>query len=134
MSIEFPLRRRWSPFGPIVEPKILIEVRTVQGYRGRHFLVDTGADFSVAPRGLVQQVGHDWAVLPAVDAAGIGPGNVPARLGSLPLGLRETELSVRCLFVDLRDAPLVLGCADVLDRFVLTIDAGQGRIVFTEIA
>jgi hypothetical protein len=27
-----------------------------------------------------------------------------------------------------------LGCADVLDRFALTIDAGQGKIMLTEIS
>lgn len=47
VSIEFPLRRRRSPFELIVDPRIIIEVHTLLGYRGRHFLVDTGADLSV---------------------------------------------------------------------------------------
>jgi hypothetical protein len=108
-------------------------MRTLNGYRGRHFLVDTGADFSAVPRGLAQRVGHDWDSLLAIDVAGIGPGNVPAKLGFLPIRLGEVELSVRCLFLDQRIAPYILGCADVLDRFALTIDAGQRKIIFTEI-
>jgi hypothetical protein len=134
VSIEFPLSRRWSPFGPIVEPKILIEVRTQVGYRGRHFLVDTGADVSVAPRNLARLVGHAWESMPVFMVAGVGPGNVPAKLGTLPIRIGAIEFSVRCLFLDQRVAPYILGCADVLDRFVLTIDAGQRKIVFTEIS
>ena len=133
MSIEFPLSRRWSPFGPIVDLKIIIEVRTLKGYRGRHFVIDTGADFSVAPRALAQQVGHDWDRLPVVNVSSIAPGYVTTRLGPLPLRIGGVELTVRCLFLDRRTAPLILGCADVLDRFALTIDAGQRKIVFTEI-
>jgi gag-polyprotein putative aspartyl protease len=133
VSIEFPLPRRWSPFGAIIEPKILIEVQTLAGYRGRHVLVDTGADISVASRGLAPRIGHDWDRLPHVNITSIGPGQVSAKLGRLPLRIGGIELSVRCLFLDQRDVPYVLGCTDVLDRFVLTIDAGQRKIILTEI-
>ena len=87
----------------------------------------------MASRSLAQRIGHDWAGLPETMVTGIGPGAVPAKLGSLPIRLGEIELSVRCPFLDQRDAPYVLGCADILDRFALTIDAGQGKIIFTEI-
>ena len=133
MSIEFPISRRWSPSGPIVDLKILVEVRTLRGFRGRHFVVDTGADFCTAPRDPAQQVGQDWDRLPVVRVTGIGPGQVRAKLGRLPLRIGGIELSVRCLFLDQPKAPLILGCADVLDHFALTIDAGQGKIILTEI-
>lgn len=111
----------------------MIEVRTLAGYRSREFLVDTGADLSVAPRRLAQEVGLDWEVLPVVAVTGIGSGRVLSKLGSLPIRLGQSEFSVRCLFLDQGVAPFILGCIDVLDRFVLTIDAAQGKIVFTEI-
>ena len=63
---------------------------------------------------------------------GVGQGSVGARLGPLPLRLERVELSVRCLFVDTRIA-FILGRADFLDRFVLTIDHAQHRIVLAEI-
>jgi hypothetical protein len=55
VSIEFPLSRRWSAIGPIVDLKIIIEVRTLSGWRGRHFVVGTGADASVASRDLAHR-------------------------------------------------------------------------------
>ena len=133
MSLEFPLLRRLSPLGPIVDPSIIIEVRTTAGYRGNRFLVDTGAEFSIASRSMAQRVGHDWDRLPALAVTGVGPGRLPAKVGALPIRLGGIELTVRCLFLDQRDVPYALGCADLLDRFALTIDAGQGKIIFTEI-
>jgi hypothetical protein len=132
-SIEFPLSRRWTPYGPLIEPRILVQVRTLAGYRGRHFLLDTGADLSVSPRSLAERIGHDWNRLPVVMASGIGPGHVRTRLGTLPLQIGAIELSIRCLFLDQLDAPYILGCADVFDRFAVAIDAGQGKIILTEI-
>jgi hypothetical protein len=41
--------------------------------------------------------------------------------------------TVRCLFVDAPRAPFILGRADFLDRFVLTIDPAQRRIILTEL-
>jgi predicted aspartyl protease len=112
---------------------VVIEYRTLAGYRSREFLVDTGADLSVVPRRLAQEVGHHWDTLPVLAVAGVGQGRVHARLGTLPIRIGHLDLSVRCLFLDQPVAPFILGCTDVLDRFALTIDAGQGKIVFTEL-
>lgn len=56
-----------------------------------------------------------------------------ARLGELPLRIGEIELEVRCLFLDGRKALFLLGRADFLERFVLTLDTRRRRIVLTEI-
>lgn len=85
------------------------------------------------PRRLTGDLGLNWNTLPAFRVSGVGQGSVPAKIGPLSIRLSGIELTVRCLFLDQRDAPYILGCADVLDRFALTIDAGQRKIVFTEI-
>ena len=132
MSIEFPLLRKQTSFGPISDPKIPVLVRTLAGQVSYRFLVDTGADFSVAPRLLAEQVGLEWTTLPEIRMVGVEQRGVRARLGQLPIRLGSTELSVRCLFVDAPKALFILGRADFLDRFVLTIDQAQQRIVLTE--
>ena len=53
---------------------------------------------------------------------------MPARLGRLPIRIGGSELTVRCLFVDNPRTPLLLGRADFLDRFVLTVDQPGRRI------
>jgi len=95
--------------------------------------VDTGAELSVVPRRVTQDVGHNWDSLPGLLVRGVGSRNTLARLGTLPIRIGAIDLTIRCLFLDQPVAPFILGCADVLDRFALTIDAGQGRIVLTEI-
>ena len=60
---------------------------------------------------------------------GVEQAGVAARLGPVPIRLGDIKLSVRCLFVDSPAALFILGRADFLDRFVLTIDPGAGRIV-----
>jgi hypothetical protein len=48
--------------------------------------------------------------------------------------LGRIELTVRCLFVDAPNALFLLGRADFLERFVLTIDHSRQSIVLTESA
>ena len=133
VSIEFPLPRKQTPFGPVSDPKIPIAIRTLTGYITYRFLIDTGADFSLAPRLLGQQIGLNWDRLPQTRVLGVEQVGVTARLGQLPIRLGSVELAVRCLFVDVPKAPFILGRSDFLDRFVLTIDHARQMIVLTEI-
>ena len=129
MSIEFPLPRRQTPLGIVSDPKIPIAVRTLAGYRIYRFLLDTGADVSLAPRRLAEEAGLDWDTLPETRVAGVEQGGVRARMGHLSIRLGDIEPTIRCLFMAAPGAPFILGRADFLDRLVLTIDPGQRRII-----
>ena len=132
MSIEFPLLQKNTSFGPVSDPKIPIEVKTLGGYRTYRFLIDTGADFSLAPRGLARQIVVDWDACPETRVMGVEQGGVRARLGSMPVRIQNIELTIRCLFLDTQGAMFILGRADFLDRFALTIDHSQRRIILDE--
>ena len=131
MSIEFPLLTKDTPFGTISDPKIPISVRTRAGYRTFRFLMDTGADFALAPARLAEQVGLDWNRLPETGVTGVEQGGLGARLGDLPLRVGAVEVTVRCLFVRTGKPLFILGRADFLDHFVLTIDQPQRRIILS---
>ena len=133
MSLEFPLAQKRTPFGSVSDPKIPVTVRTRAGEQRYRFLIDTGADFSLAPRDLAEEIGLDWDRLPEARLMGIEQGGVRARLGHLPIRIGDSELALRCLFVDHPRGLFILGRADFLDRFVLTIDHSHLRIVLTEI-
>lgn len=133
MSIEFPLLQKITPFGLVSDPKIPVAVKTQTGYRTYRFLIDTGADFSLAPRRLAQQVGVDWGACPETQVIGVEQGGVGARLGNMPIRIGNVELTIRCLFLDTQKTLFILGRADFLDRFALTIDPSQNKIVLTEI-
>lgn len=132
MSIEFPLRSKLTTFGHVSDPTIPITVHLV-GERTYMFLLDTGADFSVAPRRLAQQVGLEWNTLPEAQVVGVEQGGVRARVGQLPIRVGSLTCTVRCLFMDTPRAPFILGRVDFLDRLILTIDPARQLIVLTEL-
>jgi hypothetical protein len=99
----------------------------------RLVLVGTGAEISAVPRRLAADARLDWDTLPVLGVAGVGPGRVLAKRGPLSLRIGTIELTVGCLFLGELDAPYILGCPDVFDRLALTIGAGQGKMILTEI-
>jgi hypothetical protein len=109
-------------------------VRLLTGDRPYRFLIDTGADFSAAPLYVAQQVGLTIDQMSDADIVGVGRGGMRAQLGALPLRIGDVELRVRCLFMDIESDAFILGRADFLERFALTIDARAGRIILTEFA
>lgn len=133
MSIEFRLPQQRTAFGILTYPRIEVAVETVDGDVVVRFLVDTGADFALAPRGLAEAVGLEWSRLPEVGVRGVGGRGQETRLGRLPIRLGATTMTVRCMFMDSARTPLILGRADVLDRFILTLDQPARRLVLTEV-
>jgi predicted aspartyl protease len=121
-SIEFPLLQKPTPFGLICDPRIPLVVRSPAGDLNYRFLVDTGADISVAPRYIAEMAGLDWNILESATFMGVGSGAMSARVGELALRIADIEVNVRCLFVDMASDLYVLGHADFLDRFALAID------------
>jgi hypothetical protein len=131
--IEFPLGQKQTPFGPVSDPRIPLAIRIEDRYVTYRFLVDTGADFSLAPLWLGLQAGITWDALPEARFRGVEQLGLVARLGQLPIRLGDVELTIRCLFIDRPSVPFILGRADFLDQFVLTIDPLRQRLVLTEI-
>jgi predicted aspartyl protease len=94
VSIEFPLRSKLTAFGRVSDPTIPIAIQTLVGERTYMFLLDTGADFSVAPRRLAQQVGLEWTTLPEAQVVGVEQGGVRARVGPLPIHIGSLTCTV----------------------------------------
>jgi predicted aspartyl protease len=129
VSFEFPLLTKRSIFGLISDPRIPVMVPTRAGPEEQSFLVDTGADVSLAPRYLAEKIGLPWERLPQAAITGIEQGGMRARVGRLPISVGDVNLSVRCFFVEPAGTLFVLGRVDFLDRFILTIDQPGRRIV-----
>jgi len=128
LRIEFPLSSKETSFGRLSDPKIPVAVRGTSGVRVERFLLDTGADFALAPRWISRFVGLDWERLPQVAIRGVEQGGLSARLGRLPIRLAGRDIEVRCFFLDEPAKLFILGRADFLDHFVLTIDQPRRRI------
>ena len=133
MSSEFPLRQKRTPFGLVSAPKTPVHVRLLHGDRRYHFLLDTGADFSIAPRRLARQLGLEWDALRETQVIGVEQRGVHARLGLLPIRVGHLDFTVRCFFVDALRTPFVLGRADFLAHLILHIDPSARRIMLDDI-
>ena len=94
VSLEFPRRQKRTPFGLVSDPKIPVTVRLPHGDRRYYFLLDTGADFSIAPRRLAHQLGLHWEALRASHIIGVEQSGVHARLGLLPLRVGPLDFTV----------------------------------------
>jgi hypothetical protein len=132
-SIELPLLQKVTPYGTISDPTIPVLVPTLLGDLEYVFLIDTGADFSLAPRGLADEVGLDWTLLTEIGVGGVGPSGVRAGMGPWPLRIGPIDLTVRCLFTEGPPELFLIGRPDFLDRFALTIDTRLQRVVLTEL-
>jgi len=87
----------------------------------------------MAPYRLAHEIGLDWDTLPEIQVMGIEGSGVKGRVGSLPIRFKNLQLTVRCVFVKTPKSLFLLGRADFLDRFVMTIDHHEQKIILTEI-
>lgn len=94
-----------------------------------NFLLDSGADYSVAPRQIADSLGLDLGGLPEKRVSGLEGGKVKGRLGKLSGKIEGHPFKVRCLFTDRNDVPSLLGRLDFFDRFDICFDAKKKRVV-----
>lgn len=85
MPIEFPLRTKRTALGLLSDPRIPVSIATRLGDMEQSFLIDTGADFSLAPRRLAALVGLEWRALQVGGVRGLADDDVQVRLGLLPV-------------------------------------------------
>jgi predicted aspartyl protease len=130
---EIPLSFKATPLGIISDPRIPVTVATTRGQQTFEFLLDTGADFSLAPRALAEQIGLNWLSLPAARIVGVERTGAIAKVGELPIRIGARALRIRCVFLDISPAQFVLGRADFLDHFVVTIDQPGHKIVLEDV-
>ena len=104
--------------GNVFLPKLVIFVKLYTGnYQLFEFIVDSGSDCTIVPKGMANLVG---ILLPATpdtymrDASGRSS---PAYKGKLSVRLQGETFDVRCLFTDFDTSPMLLGRLDFFDRY-----------------
>ena len=133
MSFEFPLPEIETELGLQPVPTITLPVKTPKGYVLFHFLLDSGASFTMLPLPLADVLGVDLAGAREMVVRGIeGPG-VSVRLAEITLRIGEVELTIPCLFSSKEDAPLLLGRMGFFSHFNITFDNRRKRIVLEPI-
>ena len=129
MRIEFPLSYKRTVLGDISDPKIPVTIQRLDGPWSYQFLVDAGADFSLAPLRIANDVGLDISRLPQTRIFGFEQGGVRAYVGRVAMRIRSIDFSVQCFLLEGTGAPFVLSRVDFLDRFVLTVDPPRRTLI-----
>ena len=71
MRFEFPVRETRTRFGPLIDPTIVLPVRTARGLKPFRFVIDPGSDFSMMPLSEAERLGVDLRGADQVRVAGI---------------------------------------------------------------
>ncbi len=133
MPIEFPLSEKRTRFGLLPDPKITLNVRTRGGYFPYRFLLDTGADVSMVPFSMAEDLGLDVSRCPRDQCSGIEGRPVLVYRTAMVVRIGDVDLTLRCLISESDSTPFLLGRADFFSRFNITFDNHRKTISLTEI-
>ncbi len=126
--------RQRTRTGIVYRPTVDLLFREGTGYNLYSFIVDSGADISLAPRQLAQRLGVEWVTGTRVRLSGISPrpecsvdGRVHTVHAIVPELAHELKLSI--CFAE-GDAPYLVGREGFFDKFKVTLDKTRQRTVF----
>ncbi len=105
------------------------------GYNLFGFIVDRGADVSLAPRQLAECIGLAWLRGSKVKLSGISPRpecSVEGRIHRVSAILPDLALDLRLpLCFAEGDAPYLIGREEFFDQFNVTLDKRRRKTTFT---
>lgn len=132
-ALTFPYQYKQIEFGKVFNPYIPIPVKARWGWQNLWFLVDSGADTTMLTLSLANQLGLNINKNKKSRLFGIGEKSVNAYPGKIDLKFEESVISVRCYFVDTEDTTLLLGRLDIFDKFNISFDSTNQKVIFNHV-
>ena len=127
--------RQQTATGIVDRPVVDLLFREKKGYNLYAFIVDSGADISLAPRDLAERIGVDWTKGKRARLSGISPKpdcSVDGRIHTVRpiVPALALELKASVCFAE-GDAPYLIGREAFFDRFRVAFDKPNKRTTFT---
>ena len=127
--------RQRTRTGTTHRPIVDIVFKEKKNYNLYSFIVDSGADISLAPRQLAERIGLNWSRGSRISLTGISPRpecSVDGRIHEVGAILPDLalELTFPMCFAD-GNAPYLIGREGFFDRFKITLDKKKQRTIFS---
>ena len=128
--------RQKTRTGTVYRPVIDLLFTEKTGRNLYSFIVDSGADISLAPRQLADRIGLDWDKGSKITLSGISPKpecTLEGRIQKVSALVPDLafELALPVCFAN-GNAPLLIGREGFFDEFDITLDKTRRRTVFTK--
>lgn len=133
VPIEFPFSEKRTRHGLLPDPRIPVFVQTRHGYLAYRFLLDTGADFSMVPFSMAEDLGIDVTRCPTDQCSGIEGRPLFVYHAGIGIRIGDVDLPLRCLISESDTTPFLLGRADLFTHFTITFDYHHKTISFTHL-
>jgi predicted aspartyl protease len=128
--VEFPLSPLKRKDGVVPEPIIPIGISTRDGYKLYDFLVDSGADFTLLPRSLADEIGIDLKKCPTSKTLGVEGKGIKIHHSQVRIRIGHLENRIRCAFAPHDHIPPLLGRLDIFSSYNITFSAEKMSIIF----
>jgi len=106
-----------------------VAVRTIFGYQAYTFLLDTGADFTMLPRYMADDLGISLSQCRQIPSFGIEGSALTTYVSTIHVKLAAWDFDLTCLISAKDVTPFILGRMGLFDRFSVTFDNRRKQIV-----
>lgn len=134
MRFEFPTGEVQTEFGPLPVPALTLPVKTPTGHSDVRFLLDSGADITMLSRGAGEYLGIFPQGAPTKNVSGIEGRSIPAWVGEITVRIGNADHTIPCLFTENEKTPFLLGRIGLFQKFNVTFDNRQKKIILESIA
>lgn len=131
--MRFPYEKKRIEEGELVDPRVVLEIKTKIGFLKVKFLVDSGADVTTLPIDPYSELFEFKKTRGGkITIGGIEGGGVAAHPWDLHIGLGKKVYRMRCYLVESKVDPL-LGRLDFWNLFSINFDNKAEETIFTEL-
>lgn len=129
--IELPFRKVLTErYGLIYEPTIQVTLKGPNGSVDVAMIIDSGADISIIPYTLGEDLGLHLDMEKRRDVRGVGDSSVAYILSTVEVQIGDLNVEARVGWALTDDVPLILGRLDIFRSFVIEFRELEGKIIF----
>lgn len=122
----------YKHFGAAIDPKVLLPVKTIYGYKELEFLIDSGAVVSALPQTMAEELGVNLGELPRITIEGFSGQKTFAYKGEFVIKIGQEEVSIPVVFSENPNSSNILGRIGFFEEFNVTFDANTQTIIITK--